>query len=186
MAAVLGLCRGGADGVAALTHDLYKQYGSQIHAYCLRRLRSREEAEDAVQTTFLNAFRALQRGTSTHAEQAWLYKIAQHVCDARGVVARRVELPTQFEVLEETVAAPSREGADELMNLETVLETMPANQRRAIVLREWRGLSYREIADELGVTQTAVEMLLFRARKALAAGLEAPAAQAPKRLYAIA
>jgi RNA polymerase sigma-70 factor (ECF subfamily) len=182
MAAVLGLGRNGADGVAALTNDLYKRYGTQIYAYCLRRLRSREEAEDAVQTTFLNAFRALQRGTSTHAEQAWLYKIAQHVCDARGWNVQ----PTPFEAIEETVAAPAREGADELIGLEAALDAMPANQRRAIVLREWRGLSYREIADELQVTQTAVEMLLFRARRSLAKGLEAPAAQAPRKLYATA
>ena len=182
MAAVLGLGHGDADGAAALTHDFYKRYGTQIYAYCLRRLRSREEAEDAVQTTVLNAFRSLQRGTSTHAEQAWLYKIAQHVCDARGWNAQ----PAPFEAIEETVAAPQHERPDELIGLEAALDAMPANQRRAIVLREWRGLSYREIADELQVTQTAVEMLLFRARRSLALGLEAPAVQAPRKLYATA
>ena len=182
MAAVLGLGHGDADGAAELTHDFYKRYGTQIYAYCLRRLRSREEAEDAVQTTFLNAFRSLQRGTSTHAEQAWLYKIAQHVCDARGWNAQ----PAPFEAIEETVAAPQHERPDELIGLEAALDAMPTNQRRAIVLREWRGLSYREIADELQVTQTAVEMLLFRARRSLASGLEAPAAQAPRKLYATA
>jgi RNA polymerase sigma-70 factor, ECF subfamily len=178
-----GLAHGDADGVASATHTLYKQYGAQIHTYCRRRLRSAEEAEDAVQTTFLNAFRALQRGTTPQAEQAWLYKIAQHVCDARGSSVHRVETPARFELLDETVAAPARE-TDELYGLEEALEAMPANQRRAIVLREWRGLSYREIAEELHLTQTAVEMLLFRARRALAAGLEAPAVKPAKRLYA--
>jgi RNA polymerase sigma-70 factor, ECF subfamily len=174
MAAVLD------DSVAALTRDLYAHYGSQIHTYCYRRLRSREEAEDAVQTTFLNAFRALQRGTTTHAEQAWLYKIARHVCDARGTISGRrrlAEAPNAFEVAQETIPAPHRETAEELIGLDAALEAMPENQRRAIVLREWRGLSYREIADELGLTQTAVEMLIFRARRSLARGLEAPAAR---------
>lgn len=182
MSAVLGLGRGGANGAATLTNDLYKLYGTQIYAYCLRRLRFREEAEDAVQTTFLNAFRALQRGTSTHAEQAWLYKIAQHVCDGRGWNTQ----PAPFEAIEETVAAPQRERGDELIGLDAALDAMPTNQRRAIVLREWRGLSYREIADELQLTPTAVEMLIFRARRALAQGLEAPAAQASRKLYATA
>ncbi len=166
--------------VAALTRDLYAHYGSQIYTYCYRRLRSREEAEDAVQTTFLNAFRALQRGTTTHAEQAWLYKIARHVCDARGTLSGRrrlAEAPNAFRLAEETVPAPVSDEAGELIGLEAVLEGMPENQRRAILLREWRGLSYREIADELELTQTAVEMLIFRARKALARGLEAPAAR---------
>ena len=163
----------------ALTRDLYAHYGSQIYTYCYRRLRSREEAEDAVQTTFLNAFRALQRGTTTHAEQAWLYKIARHVCDARGSLSGRrrlAEAPNAFRMAEETVPAPATEEAEELIGLEAVLEAMPENQRRAILLREWRGLSYREIADELELTQTAVEMLIFRARRSLARGLDAPAA----------
>jgi RNA polymerase sigma-70 factor (ECF subfamily) len=156
------------DAAGTLTRDLYTRYGSLIYAYCFRRLRSREEAEDAVQTTFLNAFRALQRGTTTHAEQAWLYKIAGHACDARG--------STTLAELPETVSAPPRADAEELMGLEDALEAMPENQRRAILLREWRGLSYKEIADELELSQTAVEMLLFRARKSLARTLEAPAA----------
>ena len=126
----------------------------------------------------MNAFRALQRaGATTHAEQAWLYKIARHVCDARGTLRRRrlAEAPNAFHIAEETVPAPASDEAGELIGLDAVLEAMPENQRRAILLREWRGLSYREIADELELTQTAVEMLIFRARKALARRLEAPA-----------
>ncbi len=163
----------------ALTRDLYNRYGSQIFSYCLRRLRSREEAEDAVQTTFLNAFRALDRGTTTHAAQAWLYKIAHHVCDERGSRAGRrqlAEVANAFELAQETVPAPHREDGEQLIGLKEALEAMPLNQRRAIVLREWRGLSYREIAEELELTPAAVEMLIFRARKSLARALEAPVA----------
>ena len=59
---------------------------------------------------------------------------------------------------------------------------MPEQQRRAILLREWQGLSYREIAEELEVTQSAVETLIFRARRSLAAGLEQPdSVKTPKR-----
>ena len=59
---------------------------------------------------------------------------------------------------------------------------MPEQQRRAILLREWQGLSYREIAEELEVTQSAVETLIFRARRSLAAGLEQPdSVKKPKR-----
>ena len=65
------------------------------------------------------------------------------------------------------------------MGLDEALEQMPENQRRAILLREWQGLSYREIASELDLSQGAVEMLIFRARRTLASALEEPAA--PKR-----
>jgi hypothetical protein len=59
---------------------------------------------------------------------------------------------------------------------------MPENQRRAILLREWQGLTYREISSELGLSQAAVETLIFRARRALAQGLEQDADTWKKRL----
>ncbi|HKI93524.1 MAG TPA: sigma-70 family RNA polymerase sigma factor [Gaiellaceae bacterium] len=183
MAAAGHLARADADDVAAQAHDLYTRFGSQIKAYCMVRLRSREEAEDAVQTTFMNAFRALKRGTATHAEQAWLFKIAQNVCLARQSSSTRrlrLEKPDDFETLQEIIPAPSCGGADELIGLEDVLATMPENQRRAILLREWQGLSYREIAGELDLSQAAIEMLIFRARRALARGLEQEQQPAPQ------
>jgi RNA polymerase sigma factor (sigma-70 family) len=169
----------------ATTQDLYSQYSKQIYSYCLHKLRSREEAEDAVQTTFMNAFRSLQRGATTQFEQAWLFKIAQNVCFARQSSSSkrlRLEAPNDFEVLQEIV--PAREGEQplELMGLEEALERMPENQRRAILLREWQGLSYREIGAELDLSQASVEMLIFRARRALAGALESPAESCEKKV----
>jgi RNA polymerase sigma factor (sigma-70 family) len=159
---------------ADVTHALFERHARQIYNYCLHQLSSREEAEDAVQTTFMNAFRGLKRGVVPEAEQAWLFKIAENVCLSRRRSSwrrGRVESPNDFEVLQEIV--PSRGSrADELIGLEDALEAMPENQRRAILLREWQGLSYREIADELAVSQAAVETLIFRARRTLAQGLE--------------
>ena len=155
--------------------DLYERYSAQIFGYCLHQLGSREEAEDAVQTTFMNAFRGLQRGIVPELESAWLFKIAHNVCLSRRRSSwrrGRVEAPNDLEVLQEVVPARERIG-DELIRLQDVLEEMPENQRRAILLREWQGLSYREIGEILGLTQAAVETLIFRARRALAAGLEA-------------
>jgi RNA polymerase sigma factor (sigma-70 family) len=169
---------------AAAAGDLYERYSSQIFGYCLHQLGSREEAEDAVQTTFMNAFRGLQRGIVPELESAWLFKIAHNVCLSRRRSSwrrGRVEAPNNFEVLSEVV--PGREQiADELIRLQDVLEEMPENQRRAILLREWQGLTYREISDELGLSQAAVETLIFRARRALAQGLEQDADTWKKRL----
>ncbi len=176
--------RGCAAPEADLTRALYEQYGSQIFRYCLHQLGSREEAEDAVQSTFLNAFRGIKRGIVPELESAWLFKIAQNVCLSRRRSTwrrDRIESPTDFELVEELTPAPSRR-ADELMGLQDVLEQMPENQRRAILLREWQGLSYHEIADELELSQAAVETLIFRARRALAQGLEEPPAPKKRRL----
>src|SRR5437588_4216941 len=167
---------------AALTRELFERYANPIYGFCLHRLGSREEAEDAVQTTFLNAFRGLTRGVVPQAESAWLFKIAENVCLSRHRSTfrrRRVETPSDLETLQDTVAGYEPE-TEALHGLEHVLERMPENQRRAILLREWQGLSYREIADEMQVSQAAVETLIFRARRSLAQGLEtvasAPAA----------
>jgi RNA polymerase sigma factor (sigma-70 family) len=169
---------------AAAAGDLYERYSGQIFGYCMHQLGSREEAEDAVQTTFMNAFRGLQRGVVPELESAWLFKIAHNVCLSRRRSSwrrGRVEAPNNFEVLQEIV--PGREQvADELIRLQDVLESMPENQRRAILLREWQGMTYREISDELGLSQAAVETLIFRARRALAQGLEQDADTWKKRL----
>jgi RNA polymerase sigma-70 factor, ECF subfamily len=175
-----GRARPAGKGVADATHDLYRRFGGQIYAYCLHRLSSREEAEDAVQTTFLNALRGLQRGTTAEFEQAWLFKIAQNVCLARqssSVRRLRLEAPHDFGVLEEVVRSPGSGDSLELIGLEEALARMPENQRRAILLREWQGLSYREIANELELSQSAVEKLIFRGRRGLAVALEQPSAQ---------
>jgi RNA polymerase sigma factor (sigma-70 family) len=172
------------DAPGAAAGDLYERYSPQIYGYCLHQLGSREEAEDAVQTTFMNAFRGLQRGIVPELESAWLFKIAHNVCLSRRRSSwrrGRIEAPNNFEVLQEIV--PGREQvADELIRLQDVLEEMPEHQRRAILLREWQGLTYREISDELGLSQAAVETLIFRARRALAQGLEQDADTWKKRL----
>jgi RNA polymerase sigma factor (sigma-70 family) len=172
-----------APGVNAAA-ELYERYSEQIFGYCQHQLGSREEAEDAVQTTFMNALRGLQRGIVPELESAWLFKIAHNVCLSRHRSSWRrgkVESPNNFEVLQEVVAGPDH-AADELIRLQDVLEGMPETQRRAILLREWQGLTYKEISTELGLTQGAVETLIFRARRALAQGLEQDADTWKRRL----
>ena len=168
---------------AAATKGLYERHAAKLQSYCLHQLGSREEAEDAVQTTYMNAFRALGRGVVPEAESAWLFKIAENVCLSRRRSSwrrGRIESPSDFELIEEIVPGPSRQ-TDELIGIEDALASMPEQQRRAILLREWQGLSYREIAEELELTQSAVETLIFRARRSLAQGLEQPDSVKPKR-----
>ena len=159
--------------------SLYERHAGRILGFCLRRLPSREEAEDAVQQTFLNAYRGLQRGTTPRSETAWLFKIAENVCRERRRAAwrrRRIETVHDPEGIARA-AAPESEH-DELAGLADALSELAPNQQRAILLREWQGLSYREIAAELGVTQAAVETLLFRARRSLAYKLDRTRARA--------
>jgi RNA polymerase sigma-70 factor (ECF subfamily) len=156
------------------TQTLYERHGSRIFAFCLSRLGTREEAEDATQTTFLNAFRSLRGGLVPAFELAWLFRIADNVCrDRRKAAWRRNRLEAAHDLaeLQDVLAAPER-GSEGLDGLGDALASMPERQRRAILLREWQGLSYGEIAAELGVSRAAVETLIFRARRSLARGLD--------------
>jgi RNA polymerase sigma-70 factor, ECF subfamily len=161
--------------------ELFHEHSRRIYAYCLRQLGSPEEAEDALQATYLNACRSLLAGFEPEIAQAWLFKVAHNVCLTRQRSSwrrSRVERPEDIQSIEEFVAAPEDQG-DELLGIEDALAGLPEQQRRAILLREWQGLSYREVATELGLSQSAVETLIFRARRSLAAALEPE--EAPKR-----
>ena len=168
---------------ADATRELYERYSGQIFGYCLHRLGSREEAEDAVQSTFLNAFRGLVRGVVPESDSAWLFKIAENVCHSRHRSSwrrGRLESPSDLDAFQDVLPAPPR-AQDELIRLGEALQGLPENQRREILLREWQGLSYREIAAELELSQSAVETLIFRARRSLVDGLEAPLPE-PRRV----
>lgn len=136
-----------------------------------------------MQIVFMNAFRALRKGVVPQTETAWLFKIAENVCLSRRRSTWRrgkIESPADFEVIEELVPGPSGRR-DELIGIEDALAAMPEQQRRAILLREWQGLSYKEISEEMELSQAAVETLIFRARRSLAAGLTEPETKEAKK-----
>ena len=157
---------GGSHAAAAL----YERHSSRVFGYCLSRLGRREDAEDAVQTTFLHAVRSLRRGVVPTTEIAWLLGIARNVCLARWEsVGRRSRLESPCDPVELDRGRAAPQGRrEELIGLEDALSQLPDQQRRAVLLRDWRGLSYEEIAVQLGVSHAAVETLIFRGRRTLA------------------
>jgi RNA polymerase sigma factor (sigma-70 family) len=162
--------------VSRAAEQLFHEHSGWLYGYCLRLLRSPEEAEDAVQATYLNACRSLGNGTRPRAGSAWLLHIARNVCFTRIRSARRregVERIGDITVLEETVAAPDR-SYDSLVGLTDALLALPERQREAILLREWQGMSHGEIAERLDISHSAAETLIFRARRSLADALENP------------
>jgi RNA polymerase sigma-70 factor, ECF subfamily len=160
-------------GSAATTELLYRRHGSRVLRYCLRCLRRPADAEDALQQTFLQAHRALGRGVEPVAEATWLLTIARNVCLTRVDALRRrgrVEFAEDPGVLAE-IAGVDDAGAELSAEIVEALARLPERQRLVLFLREWQELSYAEIAVALETTESAVETLLFRARKALAVQL---------------
>lgn len=143
-----------------------------VYGVCRLLLRDREEAEDATQQTFLSAYRSLLRGTEPDEPAAWLGTIARNEC--RGRIRARAAAPLALvaETAEpaddvETLAHQRRE----VTALVSILAELPRHQREAIVLREFYGLSHEEVGHALGVTPSAVDSLLVRARRRLQTAL---------------
>jgi RNA polymerase sigma factor (sigma-70 family) len=175
--AVVEVSRGTTGRAADAALQLYKHHGERVYSFCMSRLRNAEEAQDAAQTTFVYVLTALKRGVVPRNELAWLLTIADNVCrSSRRSLGRRLAHVSNADVdeLEAAATSMSAETSEQIEGLRAALEQLPETQRRAILLREWQGLSYADIADELGLSVAAVETLLFRARRGLTARLERP------------
>src|SRR5260221_5512536 len=140
---------------------LYQRHATHVYRYAYGMLRNQADAEDVTQTTFLNAYRALERGEEPRAPLNWLISIAHNVCLQRFRAASRrpQEVGLDYDVAEALVEEDDRPGAEDIRR---ALGHLAFNQRAAIVLREIEGRSYAEIGEILGLSMSAVETLVFR------------------------
>jgi RNA polymerase sigma factor (sigma-70 family) len=150
--------------------DLYRRHGGEVYRYAFAVLGNHADAEDITQTTFLNAFRSLEQGVRPRKPSNWLLTIASNAIKQR--YRREQARPREVELDREPAGAGSEDEGPTVGELLAALARIPQQQRQAIVLREFEGRSYKEIADILGVSTSALEALLFRARRSLAEELE--------------
>lgn len=144
---------------------LYRKHAADIYRYALALLHRQADAEDAVQTTFLNAYRALEQGERPRNAGTWLRTIALNVCrEQQRRAARRPDEVPLDEDPGDLVLDPETPAIGDVIR---ALSCLPFNQRAALVMREFEGRSMAEIASSLDVTPSAVETLLFRARRGL-------------------
>ena len=154
----------------ARLEELYEQHGRTVLGLCRMLLRDPSEAEDAAQQTFLSAYGSLLAGSEPRYPAAWLATIARNECWSR--IQQRMRQPLHEPVAEETAATTlgpleaAIRNAD-LAALLTAIGELPRQQRDALLLREFSGLSYGELAKALSVSEPAVESLLVRARREL-------------------
>jgi RNA polymerase sigma factor (sigma-70 family) len=153
----------------AAFESLYKRHVRDVYGYALAVLGSPADAEDVTQTTFLNAYRAFEGGERPRKPRSWLVAIAHNVCLQRFRQASR--RPREVE-LDDGVAGVEESDAASAQDITRALQALPFNQRSALVMRELEGRSQAEIADALGVSVSAVETLIFRARRGVREQLE--------------
>src|ERR1041384_1601936 len=152
---------------------LYRRYAGDVYRYAMAVMRNAQDAEDITQTTFMNAYRAMQAGERPDMPKNWLITIAHNVCRQRFRQAQR--RPNEGELNERLAEAMEQdEGVVSGEGLRRALSHLAFNQRAALVMRELEGRSYQEIAEILGLSVSAVETLIFRARRALREQLDGP------------
>ena len=169
-------------GDAESFNELIRRWERPIYALAYRLIGREEDARDVCQETFLRAFRALPGFKGQAKFSSWLYRIALNLCRDWIRRQRRAPVMQMPEGVEPTELAAERgpvESIEELVGrrqLSTVVEEamtlLPEEQRTAIILKEYHGMTFQEIADMQGCPLSTVKTRLYQGLTVLRRHLE--------------
>ncbi|NIA26324.1 MAG: sigma-70 family RNA polymerase sigma factor [Gammaproteobacteria bacterium] len=170
--------RNGDPDPVAVFDELYEATFAQVLAYCRRRTRSLEDAEDAVVETFLVAWRKLDDATSADSPLLWLYGVASRVIgNQRRGQDRFGRLIGKIGRLFDRRGVPGPDEqvltAAEATQVAAALETLSGIDRELIRLVAYEQLSYTEAGVVVGLSESAIRSRLFRVRRRLRRHLDA-------------
>ena len=157
---------------AAAFEELMRRYRRTIFAYAAAATGSRQDAEEITQDVFVKVYRAAHRFNSRYSFTTWLYKIASNTCKNK-LRSRRHATPVSLDGEENAVVAVSGQPgpldvyrqAVEVAEVREVIGGLPPRYREVLYFRYVEGLSYREIADVLGLSIGNVEARIFRGKE---------------------
>ena len=152
--------------------QIYDRHHRGILSFCRHMLGSRDEAEDALQHTFIAAYRDLRGSDKPIHLKAWLYTIARNRCLSMLRARREQVALDDVEPSTDGLASEVQRRQD-LRDMLRDLQRLPDDQREALVLSELGALSHEEIAMTLGVRKEKIKALVFQARESLASSREA-------------
>ncbi len=175
-----------ADGDELAMADLVQRWQGPVLSFICRFLAcQREEARDLAQEAFLRVWSSGHRWRPEARFSTWLFTIVTNLCrnQIRTVKRRPVLVTLENQESEGFVAEPQSHAASDphalyeasemAHRIHDALARLPENQRAALLLKRVEGLSYREIANILKVSESAVESLLVRARRTLLKNISA-------------
>jgi RNA polymerase sigma-70 factor (ECF subfamily) len=165
-----------ADGERAALDELFRRYRGVAYRIAYRLLGQEADALDAVQDGFVNALTHLDRFHGRSSFKTWLLRVVcnaaldvgrQRKRDERVPQAPRDASPDRFGPDDAPPADAGLERADLRRAIDAALARLPAPQRQTFVLHVEGGLTYREVADALGISIGTVMSRLFYARQKL-------------------
>jgi RNA polymerase sigma-70 factor (ECF subfamily) len=153
------------DGDVELYAEVVRRYRDRLARFAVRMLGDREDAEEALQDTFVRAYRALPRCEDPDRLGSWLFSILVNRC--RTVGARSTRRARTF-VTDEIATSGAREEhpAEQAAwreEIERALARLDGDQREAFLLKHVEGLSYEEMSAVTGVGVSALKMRVKRA-----------------------
>jgi RNA polymerase sigma factor (sigma-70 family) len=162
-------------GDAQAFERLHERYRPDLLAFCRHLTGQREDAEDAVQYTFLVTYRAIVDTDRPLDARPWLFTVARNRCRSllRGRRARPVAARLQAMETPRQLPAEELEHREELRDLIRDLQGLPEQQREALLLAEIADLRHAEIARVIGVSTAKVKALVYQARSSLTTTREA-------------
>jgi RNA polymerase sigma-70 factor (ECF subfamily) len=157
------------DGDLDAFGQLVTRFRPPFSRYALQMLGQREEAEEALQDTFLRAYRSLAGCREPARFQAWAFAILVNRCrTVRRQLLRRARRHSRDPDALDRVSVPHPEGDDAWREeIQRALARLPAAQREAFLLKHVEGLSYEAIAELSGARVPALKMRVLRACEAL-------------------
>lgn len=163
---LFALTREARQGSDAAFSALFERFQAAIVNYLFRVVGDWEMANDLAQDTFLKAYNALPRTDDTLLISPWLYRIATNTAlDSLRRRKRITWVPFQLDldpVAPQSDYAPRQADQDAIQR---ALEKVPADQRTCLVLNMYQGMSYKEIAETLGISVNLVAVRIFRGRE---------------------
>jgi len=158
------LVRAAQNGDVDAFEELVRRHQASVYRVALRILGSSADAQDAVQETFIRAWQALPHFRHDSTISTWLYRIATRRALHRIAARRTTETLDEVEPEGGPDPADSAERRERLRAVTHAIANLPPEQRAALVLREFEGLSYQEVADILGAGLPAIKTRIHRAR----------------------
>ncbi len=160
-------------GSLAAFNELMAAHEDRVFGICLRIMRDRESALDAVQETFLTVYRKADKFTGESAFSTWLYRVATNTCyDQLRKLKRRAADPLPEATDPADPHSDSAFLAVELRpDLLSALATLTPDFHKAIILADMEGLPLQQVAEMLGVPVGTIKSRVFRARRQLAEAL---------------
>ncbi len=148
--------------------DLVRRYQHTYFRFATRMLGSHEDADDALQSAFVRAYRKLSSCRDPERFGAWLYQIVINECRTFGARRKRRERKMVRDERElETIASETPESAADLEVIQRALAKLDADQREAFVLKYVEELSYEEMSKLTGAGVSALKMRVKRAGERL-------------------